>query len=523
MHKLCRLLADAQIAGAVVAALKNAIGHQDSSPAANVDFNIAAIQSSTQSADLNSNQQHDTNAVPVDVLAALLQAAVAFSSSKHLSAQLLSAGVMQPIAVVLNRGGVHDHHTIIAVEVLWNLLETSPQSEPALMDSLGTTSSTLSARHSQLPPMKAVSGTPSRHVSTKHNGGNEGALQGRHDTAVTADIDTDDCGMLPEAACSTAPWGYSEQDSMQGTLGSATEAASSTGSDQYDGHMPAQLLSHDEVGAASSEGGAEADAAIEAESGALDAVDIEGNKDTAPQVVADPRASSQSAIEADDHQQQLSSMSASSLLDDSNGSQSAEGTEAATAADAEADAAVMTDAEADTNSSDSADANGVQEFVEAGIVRVFADCLENGYSTVDKELQNTVLVVASLLAQGKRSRGALCCDHMLQQLLIVSTEPELGDCSTAYLKVTTCHLLGCLVLGCAVLGRAVQMRHVNCFLLHAFVRGSQMQVCFSTPPGENQTPRFIIVQITWLHQLCNGIPFTARQQTQHSDIQPCFG
>ena len=491
MHKLCRLLADAQIAGAVVAALKNAIGHQDTSPAANVDFSIAAIQSSTQSADLNSNQQHDTNAVPVDVLAALLQAAVAFSSSKHLSAQLLSAGVMQPIAVVLNRGGVHDRHTIIAVEVLWNLLETSPQSEPALMDSLGTTNSTLSARHSQLPPMKAVSESVS-----KHNGGNEGALQGRHDTAVTADMDTDDCGMLPEAACSTAPSEYSEQDSMQGTLGSATEAASATGSDQYDGHIPAQLLSHDEVGAASSEGGAEADAAIEAESGALDAVDIEGNKDTAPQIDADSRASSQSAIEADDHQQQLSSMSASSLPDDSNGSQSAEGTEAATAADAEADAAVMRDAEADTNSFDSADANGVEESVEAGIVRVFADCLENGYSTVDKELQNTVLVVASLLAQGKRSRGALCCDHMLQQLLIVSTEPELGDCSTAYLKVTTCHLLGCSVLSCAVLGRAVQMRHVNCFLLHAFVRGSQMQVCFSTPPGENQTPRFIIVQIT---------------------------
>ncbi len=61
--------------------------------------------------------------------------------------------------------------------------------------------------------------------------------------------------------------------------------------------------------------------------------------------------------------------------------------EAATAADAEDDTAAETDA--DTSDPAVTDPDSTEATVAAGIVKVLADCLENGYSIADKELRNT--------------------------------------------------------------------------------------------------------------------------------------
>lgn len=123
--------------------------------------------------------------------------------------------------------------------------------------------------------------------------------------------------------------------------------------------------------------------------------------------------------------------------------------EAGAASDTEAGMAATSQAQSDAHDEDAIDANSGEQSVAVGIVRVFGDCLANGYSTADKELRNTVLVVVGLLAQSRHYRDALCCDAMLQHLLLVCTEPELGDCSPAYLKVT--RILPCALVCCAVL------------------------------------------------------------------------
>ena len=79
--------------------------------------------------------------------------------------------------------------------------------------------------------------------------------------------------------------------------------------------------------------------------------------------------------------------------------------------------------------------NATATALASGLVKVLTDCLANGYSVADKELRNTVLIVAQLLAQARQYRAALCDKGMLSQLLVMCTEPELGDCSSSHLKV----------------------------------------------------------------------------------------
>ena len=73
----------------------------------------------------------------------------------------------------------------------------------------------------------------------------------------------------------------------------------------------------------------------------------------------------------------------------------------------------------------------------SAVTDVFADCLAHGYSQADKELRNTVLLVAGLLADSSVYRAALCQAGLLQILLQVSTEPELQESAPeeAYFKV----------------------------------------------------------------------------------------
>ena len=451
----CRLLADTQAAGVIVAALKHALSRLDTSPELSSDFSIAAVQQSSHLSVTNTDHhEHAVDPSPVDLPTALLHAAVAFSTSKQLCEQLLSAGVMQPIAVVLNQGDVHDHHTSLAVELLWNLLEACPQADPAVPEGAYTANNTLTARHSKL--VNFPQAKPS--LASNQASGSLDDISGQasfskpdtaEDEAITADysMSKDNAeGAGCEACC--------EQDSMQGTLGSAIEAESLTGSQQDSPDLPAdQPLDLDTCALSTA---AEADAADTHGTDCCDTDNSIGVAETDAQTILELKGDmTLSTADDDEGQHSTSEPGPSFVPDDSHGNDStaeADDLEAGAASDTEADMAATSQAESDAHDQDAIDANSGEQSVAAGIVRVFGDCLANGYSTADKELRNTVLVVVGLLAQNRHYRDALCCDAMLQHLLLVCTEPELGDCSTAYLKVTAlllCALVCCVALQCS--------------------------------------------------------------------------
>ncbi len=451
MSDSCRLLEDVQAAGVIVAALKHALSRLDTSPALSSDFSIAAVQPSPHLSTTSTAHEHAVNVSPVDLPTALLHAAVAFSTSKQLCEQLLSAGVMQPIAVVLNQGGVHDHHTSLAVELLWNLLEACPQADPAVPEGAYMANSTLTAHHSKLVKFpQAKPSLASRQASDSLDDIGGQASYSRPDTAEDENI-TADYDMLKDNAEGAGFEASCEQDSMQGTLGSAIEAESLTGSQQDSPDLPADQPLEQDTGELSTAAEAEA-----ADTPGTDCCDTDNSTG-----VAEADAQTNLGLEGDmkmstagdgEGQQSTSEPGTSSVPDDSHGNDStaeADDLEAGAVSDTEADMAATSQAESDADDQDVTDANSGEQSVAAGVVRVFGDCLANGYSTADKELRNTVLVVVGLLAQSRHNRDALCCDAMLQHLLLVCTEPELGDCSTAYLKVAS--LLLCALVCCAAL------------------------------------------------------------------------
>ncbi|DBA76402.1 TPA: hypothetical protein ACH3X1_010107 [Trebouxia sp. C0004] len=433
--ELLRLLADTQTAGVIVAALKHALSRLDASPALSSDFSIAAVQPSPQLSVTSTAVDQS----PVDLPTALLHAAVAFSTSKRLCEQLLSAGVKQPIALVLNQGGVHDHHTSLAVELLWNLLEACPQADPAVHEGAYMANSTLTARHSKL--VRFPQAKPS--LASKQASGSLDDIRGqasfsRPDTAkdegITADSDTpkdnaDGAGF--ETSC--------EVDSMRGTLGSAIEAESLTGSQQDSPDLPAAQPLDQDTGALPTV--AEAEAADIHGTDCCDTDDSIGVAETDAQTILGLEGNmTLSPADDGEGQQSTSEPGPSSVPDASHSNDStveAGNLEAGAASGTEAGMAATWWAQSDAHDQDAIDAHSAGQSVAAGIVRVFGDCLANGYSKADKELRNTVLVVVGLLAQSRHYRDALCCDAMLQHLLLVCTEPELGGCSTAYLKASS--------------------------------------------------------------------------------------
>jgi len=449
------LLADAQAAGVIVAALKHALSRLDTSPELSSDFSIAAVQQTAHLSVTSTNHhEHAVDLSPVDLPTALLHTAVAFSTSKQLCEQLLSAGVMQTLAVVLNQGGVHEHHTSLAVELLWNLLEACPQADPAINEGAYMANSTLTARHSKL--VKFPQAKPS--LASEQASGSLDDISGqascsRPDTAEDEDV-TADYDMQKDNAEGAGFEASCEQDSMQGTLGSAIEAESLTGSQKGSLDLPADQPLEQDTDALST--AAEAVSADTHDTDCCDTDNSIGVAETDAQTSLGLEGTMTLSIAGDgEGQQSTSEPGPSSVPNDSYGNDStaeADDLEAGAASDTEADMAATSQAQSDAHDQDAIDTNSGEQSVAAGIVRVFSDCLANGYSTADKELRNTVLVVVGLLAQNRHYRDALCCDAMLQHLLVVCTEPELGDCSTAYLKVTAlllCALVCCVALQCS--------------------------------------------------------------------------
>ena len=396
VHMICRLLAENQICFAVVQALKHAAQQTslETQPSALPDdFSIAAVQ--LRASNTPAGNRRIANPSNSDLISALLRAAVAFSTSNQLSQQLLASGVMSPIALLLNQGGVRDHHTSLVVELLWNLLEACALSDSSHTNGqIAAENSALCARHSQIlkPRQKTSDEISLSGIEQDADYGNDAeqlSASGPDDTPQ-ADVDA----QQEQAQADREDENVTEEDSSQEPQQAFDEDLSGDYSSNDAADSAADIKTPLEAAAAAGD----ADAAVNLEDdGAKRDAELSRKSPTA----ADPNNSVVDDRSAEDVQQSDLSRSATAAPTDTGGTGFAEEV-----------------------------AEGI-----AGIVRVLTDCLEHGYSSADKELRNNVLVVAGMLAESRPSRSALCCPEMLQQLVNASTEPELGESSTAYFRV----------------------------------------------------------------------------------------
>lgn len=439
---ICRLLAENQICSAVVQALKHSAQQtsQETQPSTLPDdFSIAAVQLRTSNTPAGNRQVAIVS--NSDVISALLRAAVAFSTSHVLSQQLLAAGIMSPIALLLNQGGVRDHHTSLVVELLWNLLEACPLSDSHTTDQVAAENSALCARHSQiLKPRQKTSD------ETSLSGIEQDADYGNDAEQLSASRPDD----IPQAAVDE------QQDDAQ-----EDKEYKNVNEEDFP-QEPEQAFDEDLPGDYSSNGAADSaadtDTPLDAPAAAGDGASA-GDAKAAANVDDDGvRTDADSGLSGDSNCQAFvnpNSRNFSAAADAGNSAVDDRPAEDVQQSDVSKTAAAPTDT----------GGTGFEEEVAegaAGIVRVLTDCLEHGYSSADKELRNNVLVVAGMLAESRPSRRALCCPEMLQQLVNASTEPELGESSTAYFRVRCTYAKNATQIGCAGLGWAVLCSDVMC-------------------------------------------------------------
>lgn len=442
----CRLLAENQICSAVVQALKRAVETPQEDPLETLpsrlpdDFSIAAIQPHTSNTPTDNRQIYKP--LDNDQISALLRAAVAFSTSQQLSEQLLAFGVMSPLAVLLGRGGVRDHHTPLVVELLWNLLEACPLSDTQAEDQFVAGNSTLCARHSQIlkPRQKTLNETSFSGDERDGGYGSDAEQEStfRPDNTAPADLD--------EQQQDAAQAGREFGDATEEDFPQEQQQASAECPADYSGSCAADR----EVAVGTP--GTDGDGATEdhAEAAAhSDDEDSFRNSLNGASTTAKSHLSGYSSRQA----------AANSTTSTSPPLAAGDGSSAADVRLAEEEDESSSQAAAAAGLTDDTGGVGPEEEVAAGIVRLLTDCIEHGYSTADKELRNTVLVVAGMLADSRRYRSALCCPNMLQQLVIASTQPELGNCFTACFKVRCTFRTSATrpeaVLRCAVLYSAM--------------------------------------------------------------------
>ena len=442
-----RLLAENHVCSAVVQALKHAVEAPQQTLPSRLpdDFSIAAIQLHTSNTPIGNGQIGKP--LDRDLISALLRAAVAFSTSQQLSEQLLASGVMLPLALLLNQGSVRDRHTPLVVELLWNLLEACPLSDAHTEDHLAAGNSTLRARHSQIikPRQKMLNDT---NLSGVEQDGDCDSVA-EHELTFTRDDTAATDQPEDDAKAGMDFWDALEEEFPQEPQQASVECPADRSS---------SCAADTEVAAGTP--GTTCDAATEADAEAAAHSGHEGSSSSFPDGASSTvksRLSGQGNRQASANSD--TSTSPPSAADDGKsavGDRSAEDDTGSDESSSQAAAA--------TGLTDDTAGVGVEEEVAAGIIRLLTDCFERGYSTADKELRNTVLVVSGMLAESAQYRRALCCPEMLQQLVIASTEPALGDCSTTCFKVPweqlhpvhkrCCAVLPCAVLCCAMLSFA---------------------------------------------------------------------
>ena len=213
---LCRLLAESNTASTLAAAVKGETHRLQQTAEASHDFSIAAVQASAIHL-----QQPGAPDAEASLLTALLRAAIACSSSVQLSRQFLAAGLMPAATALLEQGSVHNPQTALAVELLWNLLDSCPVTEAESPSVSSTTLANTGARlqMANVHPKSRLSGEISMDRSQSGTLGSQRAAS----VTFTADLAAGTSAELDQPESTS--WEFA-QGSQELTDVDATEAIS---------------------------------------------------------------------------------------------------------------------------------------------------------------------------------------------------------------------------------------------------------------------------------------------------------
>ena len=399
------MLAESSTAATLAAAIDREVQASQHSTVQPGDFSIAAVQSSASS----------SLEPTASLLTALLHAAIACSSSVQLSEQFLSAGLMQTITVLLDQGSVHNPQTVFAVELLWNLLDSCPVAD------LKATSSSTAANKGPRMQLGIVQ-TSSRLSGEDANvdGGQLETLGSQRAASISFTTD-----LVAGTSADLSQPGSANWDMAQGSqdvTADAAEALSTADDLAATGRSTSQ--SRHGTSVRFSELGGDAAETANTSSRNISPNGASGNSRNISPNDASGNSRNISPNGASGSSRNTSPNSACDRSDNPSPSQHDQ-------------PLPPNESNADSTASPASDTDIDPEAQQlaSSLTRVFEDCLEHGYSQADKELRNTVLLVAGLLSESSTYRAALCQAGLLQTLLAVSTEPELQEQAPAYFKV----------------------------------------------------------------------------------------
>lgn len=402
----CRLLVESSTANTLATAIDNEAQSQDLRANDDSTFSIAALQ--TTAGNTSGPQPPCTHAA---LLTALLQAAIACSANIQLSEQFVAADLIGTLTTLLDRGSVHNHQTSLAVELLWNLLDSCP-----VTDSKGISNE---VKPDPGPRLQLTSLHREADLSAEAEVEEILPAEQAPDARLSADL-------LANASADLSQQGSAKWDFAAGSqeLAAESDAADTSAAEHglgTTGRSAARSLATTGRTSTQSPGAADRSAqhsltgksTMQSRHAASVKFNDIADDDLMP-LTDDPLRSTTSPHAGTDPAEDLVP--------------SADDSPQPPEDDSTADTAAMP-------TLTQTDIEPQAQQLATSLTRLFEDCLEHGYSQADKELRNTVLLVAGLLAESSMHRAALCQAGLLQTLLAVSTEPELQELTPAYFQV----------------------------------------------------------------------------------------
>lgn len=400
----CRLLAESNTASSLAAAID--IEVQDQLQQAD-HFSIAALQLTASS--LSGSQASYTRTA---LLTALLQAAIACSANTQLSEQFMAAGLMGTITALLDEGNVHNPQTALAVELLWNLLDSCPVTEPKAVSSSVSANSGPRLQIAKESQLSAEADPESGEADLDASVAEASDAEQATNVNLTAGLEAESSAVLNQQ-------GSSKWDFAQGSQELAAESDTASTPSIVD-DLTATGRSRAHSLATTGRSMPRSLVATMATTGRSTMQSRHGASVKFSDIGDDGEAT------AGDEDVRTASPDAAGVPSDN--PPASHDTQALLEEDSTAESAAISplpEIEIDQQS----------QQLASSLSRLFENCLERGHSQADKELRNTVLLVAGLLAESCMYRAALCQAGLLQTLLAVSTEPELQELTPTYFQV----------------------------------------------------------------------------------------
>lgn len=323
---------------------------------------------------------------------------------------------MRTITVLLDQGSIHNPQTAFAVELLWNLLDSCP-----VADLRAASSSTAANTGPRMQLGNAQSSSRLSGEDADVDGGQLETLGSQRAASISFTTE-----LVAGTSADLSQPGSANWDMAQGSQDLAADAAEalSTADDLAATGRSTSQSRHGTSVSFSALGG---DAA---ETASTSSRNISSNSAAGNSRNISPNANSNGSRNISPNgtlgsPRNISPNGASDRSD--NPSPSSQQDQPLPPDESSADGAASPAPDIDI------DPEALQ--LASSLTRLFEDCLEHGYSQADKELRNTVLLVAGLLSESSTYRAALCQAGLLQTLLAVSTEPELQEQAPAYFKV----------------------------------------------------------------------------------------